>query len=535
MQSYYSDLSLPSSPISSPSPGPADSSPPSSPNLGPSYGSFASPEVIDPFAASAKATKRPRIYEKRDALFTSELDEADSSFDAFDAQQSETLEAARRVGSLLQSSDDDRWSVSGDTESDVDEHDFWERQVSEAVDNGSGIINMSNSPGEKGLRFIPACIGDLANLVILPTPLQLVSSPSKIAPPQRRVLSRAVTAPAGDKFSTSPMGLNKTSSFTQNAAVKNPNEIHIFLANHQIRQLPLELFYVKNLTVLSMRHNQLRNIPPQISSLTNLRDLNIANNHLTYLPAEMRDMNIPQLRLNNNPWMRPPPNAARDPRGCLVSETKVRFTVPSLLEYSLRRLLSPTDPESALDETVLEALGGAAAIPSRCPARLADVLHACLPHVVPRTDVEIHPSPAKRPRTRTQTGDSKDYLPSFLRTPTRVKQEDKVTHPGIGVCPSPRHAGDLHKPIFVDHAEERYTWENVIAGCRTGEMGGVPILWRGCSRGCLDFLSPVVEKQENAEEEEGRGDMEEDAPDGEGDDGVEVVNLDSDLDEEFFD
>jgi hypothetical protein len=38
-------------------------------------------------------------------------------------------------------------------------------------------------------------------------------------------------------------------------------------------------------------------------------------------------------------------------------------------------------------------------------------------------------------------------------------------------------------------AEERYTWVTELAGVRVGEStGGVPILWRGCGRGCLGFL-----------------------------------------------
>ena len=38
-------------------------------------------------------------------------------------------------------------------------------------------------------------------------------------------------------------------------------------------------------------------------------------------------------------------------------------------------------------------------------------------------------------------------------------------------------------------AEERFTWVTELAGVRVGETtGGVPVLWRGCGRGCLDFL-----------------------------------------------
>jgi hypothetical protein len=40
--------------------------------------------------------------------------------------------------------------------------------------------------------------------------------------------------------------------------------------------------------------------------------------------------------------------------------------------------------------------------------------------------------------------------------------------------------------VFVRHMEERFTWENVIAGVSTGTV--VPVQWRGCLRGCLAFL-----------------------------------------------
>lgn len=36
------------------------------------------------------------------------------------------------------------------------------------------------------------------------------------------------------------------------------------------------------------------------------------------------------------------------------------------------------------------------------------------------------------------------------------------------------------------HIEERFTWENKVGGVLVGGM--VPLLWRGCSRGCLGFL-----------------------------------------------
>jgi hypothetical protein len=45
--------------------------------------------------------------------------------------------------------------------------------------------------------------------------------------------------------------------------------------------------------------------------------------------------------------------------------------------------------------------------------------------------------------------------------------------------------------VFVTPAEERYTWETVVAGVDVG--GSVPLKWRGCLCGCLDFLDAEIE------------------------------------------
>ena len=41
------------------------------------------------------------------------------------------------------------------------------------------------------------------------------------------------------------------------------------------------------------------------------------------------------------------------------------------------------------------------------------------------------------------------------------------------------------------HVEQRFTWERRIAGVDVG--GAVPVRWRGCQQGCLDFLCPDYE------------------------------------------
>ena len=53
---------------------------------------------------------------------------------------------------------------------------------------------------------------------------------------------------------------------------------------------------------------------------------------------------------------------------------------------------------------------------------------------------------------------------------------DGVTGWGTCICGSQ----------FIMHAEERFTWEMIVAGVGMGML--VPLRWRGCSVGCLDRL-----------------------------------------------
>jgi len=73
----------------------------------------------------------------------------------------------------------------------------------------------------------------------------------------------------------------------------------------------------------------------------------------------------------------------------------------------------------------------------------------------------------------------------------------------------------IEDQFFFDHVEERFTWETRIAGKDLFGMV-VPILWRGCSKGCLRFLN------EEELEEEGC-----DMSEGDSEDGVNVVSFDA--------
>lgn len=272
--SYASDASLPSSPSSSPSFGPVDSSPPSSPNLNPLSSPPPSPGLVHPFAASAKATKRPKIYEKRVQRRLAELDSFDDVFDTSPTRL--TLDNAIDIdlNRVERSSMADSYSESGDTEVGEDEH--WAEGISKAIDTGYGIVDLryvirtvirvlhilicsywcsyTDSSLNPILTAIPPSIGDLANFVALPDAARFTNLSQGVEfLPHKRTMLRAATAPARSSFRSLGSGLAKTSSFTYAATTGRPGSIHLFLANNHIQCLPPQLFWVQGLSVLSIR------------------------------------------------------------------------------------------------------------------------------------------------------------------------------------------------------------------------------------------------------------------------------------------
>ncbi|KXS95687.1 hypothetical protein AC578_839 [Pseudocercospora eumusae] len=66
--------------------------------------------------------------------------------------------------------------------------------------------------------------------------------------------------------------------------------IKLFLAKNSLTSLPLELFRLDNLTVLSLRSNALTEIPPCVARLRKLKELNISGNRIQCLPCELLDL-----------------------------------------------------------------------------------------------------------------------------------------------------------------------------------------------------------------------------------------------------
>lgn len=147
--------------------------------------------------------------------------------------------------------------------------------------------------------------------------------------------------------------------------------------------------------------------------------------------------------------------------------------IPSLSELCLRVLMSPCRADIDYPSTNLADLY-TLPIPGEwgpriIPPSLQQVLNACVPTSVSSLKT-ISPNVTPRGYTR--------KLPLSSKSDSYDREIM-----GIGVCPNPSHR---YKAVFVRHIEERFTWENIVAGCDIGGM--VPLQWRGCLQGCLVFL-----------------------------------------------
>ena len=71
----------------------------------------------------------------------------------------------------------------------------------------------------------------------------------------------------------------------------------MYLAMNSLQRLPVELWTLDSLRVLSLRNNNLEYLPPSIARLRNLGTLNLACNQLRWLPWELKSLFMPEGRL----------------------------------------------------------------------------------------------------------------------------------------------------------------------------------------------------------------------------------------------
>jgi hypothetical protein len=254
-------------------------------------------------------------------------------------------------------------------------------------------------------------------------------------------------------------------------------------------------------------------------------------------------MPFTNLKVHTNPWYPDPANpTARDVSAAVDAATHAHFRVPPLREMILRYLLTPSSTNQQL--TLASHPAAAATMTSARtrfqPTTLEDrfqlpLQDGALSPADAALLARVAPAAVSAPRrhafSRATTTSAGMFSPSHVKTETArgsraaaaagAAQEQKC----FGRCPSPRHCSIASPPPtpaegssvgsraamawarlgppFVMPAEERYTWVTEIAGVRVGETtGGVPLLWRGCGRGCLGFLdssgaTPVSDQEKN--------------------------------------
>lgn len=141
--------SLPSSPASSPSYGPADSSPPSSPGLSHSQLSAdfdsppRSPALVHPFAGSSKATKKVRLYEKQESRWGAEMND-DAPAEDEDGTSTKFGDCDASMTACA-NSDSEFDAFFGETDTEdaaLEEQELWDKTISEAIDDGNGLIDL---------------------------------------------------------------------------------------------------------------------------------------------------------------------------------------------------------------------------------------------------------------------------------------------------------------------------------------------------------------------------------------------------------
>ncbi|KAF9453542.1 hypothetical protein P691DRAFT_792238 [Macrolepiota fuliginosa MF-IS2] len=321
----------------------------------------------------------------------------------------------------------------------------WDKLDEEVFSQQMRVVDVS----DRQFTFVPdSIIQTLKCLVCIPAPDDPLEMTRVKA--GHRAFVRSQTAPAHTTGFLRTFG-ERTRSVNVTHMHGMRDGIHLIFSNNLITKLPRKLWDLDRLTVLTLRGNRLEVLPPEIRRLHNLEDLNIANNQLQYVPSELLLMNLRVLNLHPNPFLAPP---SLDDRPVSETDILIQDRVLPLTELLCRVLVSPApstlfskgNPDSFLSSYYPLPL------PPTCliPPRIAETLDACVPGSVCSSDLMSEP-------------------------------RDDIS---MGTCGNPSHHAENR--IFVRPVEQRFSWEKVIAGQNAGGM--VPVMWRGCEHGCLDFL-----------------------------------------------
>ncbi|WP_100074715.1 leucine-rich repeat domain-containing protein [Chryseobacterium camelliae] len=86
-----------------------------------------------------------------------------------------------------------------------------------------------------------------------------------------------------------------------NIKIKNINQSKLDLSNYGLKDIPEEVFELKNLKKLILRNNKIKNIPAEIEKLNRLETLDLSGNNISLFYAKICSLkNLKTLNLNNN-------------------------------------------------------------------------------------------------------------------------------------------------------------------------------------------------------------------------------------------
>ncbi|KAG8770484.1 hypothetical protein FRC12_004229 [Ceratobasidium sp. 428] len=430
----------------------------------------------DPYSANAKATRSPLIHDQ-DAKRTRPpcalpLTPSSSFASYAPASPSPAPRTNTEVTQVKQ------------TKQNLMQDPLWEAALNNVFSNGASIIDLDNS----NISSIPREVIDINSMVPLPVEPETHSVPpaspdtptgsdiALAAARLRRVFSR--TQSNNTSFSGSPVTTRKEG--------KREIELQIYLANNNLTILPTELFTLKGLTLLSLRANKIQELPSAIANIKSLLSLNVASNELKYLPAELSSLKLQTLLVDPNPFL--PPPALVHSRSRLLGPLQRHNHVPKLSELALRVALN--QPSKSPPLTTARSTALLTPSPS----------HTSIFSNSPLSFRQFPPHQL----TVSSYYDLQSWLPSL---PTAAAARIRAALHGsedardvYETCPSPQHYTDSGKlNLYTSPAEERFEWVTSLAGCQLG--GSAPLLWRGCSAGCLDFLEEIHGKERDEDGE----------------------------------
>ncbi|PVG04744.1 hypothetical protein CPB86DRAFT_746810 [Serendipita vermifera] len=327
---------------------------------------------------------------------------------------------------------------------------IWEESISRLVDN---VLENGIDLSDRGLTFISPEVESLAKIVRLSSFIPTSPIPRSLSLPTEQGSPSA--ARTMQRVSTTAISIG-------NHAKPGMTPVQLYLSGNSIKSLPVELFRVENLTVLALRKNRLKFIPPAIGALKNLTELIIGGNEIEYLPSEIEKLPLKQLGLHPNKWL-PCPDA-KDPHEHMLSPLESFYTVPPLAELCVRVLLSfPAGSQVTTLESMREPPSG----------------------ILPDQYIKYFSATCKQ-KSLVDAPSLEASLMLDSGSPRRRREENDPQHDlSYSVCPNREHGVGVRK-TFIQPAEIRYRWVKQIASADTG--GLIPLQYRGCESGCLDFL-----------------------------------------------